>query len=191
MSQRPDRAGRPRSEEAHHAVIRTTLELLETLEYPAISVDRIIAESGISKRTIYRWWNNKAAIVLEAISAEDIKEPDTGNLERDLVQLLTGIFARVTTDRKAQAIKGLLMDAQYDAEFAPAFREYIAKRRQVCLNILGRAQKRGELKKDAPFELIADLIYGPYWYRLLVGHAPLDEAFARAQVNLVLKSITS
>jgi hypothetical protein len=81
------------------------------------------------------------------------------------------------------------MDAQYDAEFAPDFRQYIAKRRQVCLNILERAQKRGELKKNAPLELIADLIYGPYWYRLLVGHAPLNEEFARDQVKLVLASV--
>jgi AcrR family transcriptional regulator len=189
MTTPSDKAGRPRSEEAHKAVIATTAELLETLDYPAISVDRIVAESGVSKRTIYRWWNNKAAIILEVIAAEDIKEPDTGALETDLVQLLTGIFARVTSSRKAQAIKGLLMDAQYDAEFAPDFRAYITKRRQVCLNILERAQKRGELKKNAPLELIADLIYGPYWYRLLVGHAPLDEEFARAQVKLVLSSV--
>jgi AcrR family transcriptional regulator len=178
--------GRPRSVQVHDAVISTTKRLLETLEYPAISVDKIVAESGVSKRTIYRWWNNKAEIILEAIASDDIPEPNTGKLEQDLTLLLTGIFERVTTDPKAAAIRGLLADAQFDEDFAKEFRAYIAKRRQVCLNILKCAVERKEIKKTVNLELIADLIYGPYWYRLLIGHAELSEAFAKELVRTIL-----
>lgn len=181
--------GRPRSQQAHDAVISTTKKLLETLPYPAISVDKIVTESGVSKRTIYRWWNNKAAIILEAISEDDIPEPNTGKLEQDLTLLLTGIFERVTTDPKAAAIRGLLADAQFDREFAIEFRVYIIKRRQICLNILKRALERKEIKKTTNLELIADLIYGPYWYRLLVGHAELSATFAKDLVKAILSGV--
>jgi AcrR family transcriptional regulator len=181
--------GRPRSVQAHDAVISTTKKLLETLEYPAISVDKIVAESGVSKRTIYRWWNNKAEIILEAMASDDIPEPNTGRLEQDLTLLLSGIFERVTTDPKAAAIRGLLADAQFDKEFAEQFRVYIAKRRNVCLNILKRAVERKEIKKNANLELIADLIYGPYWYRLLVGHAELSTTFAKELVKTISSGI--
>lgn len=181
--------GRPRSQQVHDTVISTTKKLLETLPYPAISVDRIVAESGVSKRTIYRWWDNKAAIILEALSSDDIPEPNTGKLEGDLTLLLTGIFERVTTDPKAAAIRGLLADAQFDEDFAREFRAYIGKRRQVCLNILERAVKRKEIKKNVSLELVADLIYGPYWYRLLVGHAELSETFAKDLVKMVIASL--
>jgi AcrR family transcriptional regulator len=184
----PQPQGRPRSKDAHAAVIDSTNALLEQLEYPNISVDRI--ESGVSKRTIYRWWRNKASIILEVISADDITEPNTGNLEKDLTQLLTRIFKRVSGDKRAQVIKGLVMDAQYDPEFAKDFREYIHSRRQVCLNILERGQKRGEISAAHDPALIADLFYGAYWYRFLIGHAPLTDAYARGVVKMILGGIT-
>jgi AcrR family transcriptional regulator len=186
----PQPQGRPRSKDAHAAVIEATNTLLEQLDYPNISVDRIVAESGVSKRTIYRWWRNKASIILEVISADDIQEPNTGNLEKDLTKLLTRIFKRVSTDKRAQVIKGLVMDAQYDPEFAEAFREYIHSRRQVCLNILERGQKRGEISAKHDPALIADLFYGAYWYRFLIGHAPLTDSYARGVVKLILGGIT-
>ena len=181
--------GRPRSQAAHRAVINTTKALLASLPYTAISVDRIVAESGISKRTISRWWPNKAAIVLEAVSSDDINEPDTGSLERDLETLLGGIIERIHHDPAAQAIRGLLADAQHDPAFAEAFRAYIGQRRQVCLHILERARDRGEIAPATDLEITADTIYGPYWYRLLVGHAPLDRAFVRDLVQAVLRAM--
>ncbi len=189
MNDKPVNAGRPRSQQAHDAVIATTQRLLETLAYPDVSVDRIVAESGVSKRTIYRWWSNKAAIILEVVSSKDITEPNAGSLEDDLVALLTGIFNNVTTNRTSQAIRGLLADAQFDPEFAEQFRGYIGKRRQVCLNILQRAVGRGELSQGANLELVADLIYGPYWYRFLIGHGPLSEAFAKELVKSVISGV--
>ena len=181
--------GRPRSKDAHQAVLESTNALLEQLDYPNISVDRIVAESGVSKRTIYRWWRNKASIILEVISADDIMEPDTGSLENDLIALLTGIFKRVTTGKRAQAIKGLVMDAQYDSEFAEAFSQYIHSRRQVCLNILQRGQKCGEIPERLDLNQIADLFYGAYWYRFLIGHAPLTDAYARDTVKIILNGV--
>jgi AcrR family transcriptional regulator len=189
MSIKPVNAGRPRSQQAHDAVIVATKRLIETLPYPDVSVDRIVAESGVSKRTIYRWWSNKAAIILEVVSSKDVSEPNTGSLEGDLIALLTGIFNNVTTNRTSDAIRGLLADAQFNPEFAEQFRVYIVDRRQVCLNIIQRAIDRGELSQDVNAELTADLIYGPYWYRLLIGHAPLSEAFAQELVKSIVKKM--
>ncbi len=66
------------------------------------------------------------------------------------------------------------------------FRGYIVGRRQVCLNIIQHAIDRGELSQDVNAELFADLIYGPYWYRLLIGHAPLSETFAKELVKSIV-----
>ncbi|MDJ0754610.1 MAG: TetR/AcrR family transcriptional regulator [Ardenticatenaceae bacterium] len=185
----PPTAGRPRSKRSHEAVIAAANSLLEEISYSDLTVERIASVSGVSKRTIYRWWPNKAAIVMEAASETDVLEPDTGQLKSDLVQLLSGIFAVVEEHRPAQAIRGLLSEAQFDEAFADVFRGYIAQRRQLCLNILKRAEARGELRPGVDHEVVADLIYGAYWNRFLIGHAPLSDAYATDVVNMLLTGI--
>lgn len=183
--------GRPRSKRAHRAVIDATRALLERLRYDELSVDRIATESGVSKRTIYRWWPNKAAIVMEAATATDVKAPDTGTLRGDLLALLVGIIDTVSTHRPAQAIRGLLCEAQFDEAFAEDFRAYIGRRRRLCLEILARAVERGELSSAVDPELAADLLYGAYWNRFLIGHAPLTREFAEGVVDMMLGGMAS
>jgi hypothetical protein len=48
---------------------------------------------------------------------------------------------------------------------------------------------RGEVAYDADVEIATDLIYGPILYRLLNGHAPLDETFAYDLTDLVVSAL--
>ncbi len=41
---------------------------------------------------------------------------------------------------------------------------------------------RGEIYGGLDTDLALDLIYGPIYYRLLVGYQPLDDAFARCWI---------
>lgn len=82
-----------------------------------------------------------------------------------------------------------MAEAQRDPVFAVSFRtEFIAVRRQPLLAILREGLRRGELPATADIEVMADLIYGAMWYRLLVQHAPLDEAYAHEIVTLLFGS---
>jgi hypothetical protein len=63
---------------------------------------------------------------------------------------------------------------------------YILKRRKVAIKALNDAYASGEMKRSVDPELLLDLIFGPIYFRLLVKHQPLDEAFGRALVNHVL-----
>ena len=60
--------GRPRSERATAAIL-TAVRLLEQRGLKQLSVDAIAARAGVSKATIYRWWPNKAAVVMDAFLA--------------------------------------------------------------------------------------------------------------------------
>ena len=52
-----------------------------------------------------------------------------------------------------------------------------------------RAAARHELRAGVQPEIVADLVYGAYWNRFLIGHAPLDRAFAEQVVDTLLAGI--
>jgi hypothetical protein len=59
-------------------------------------------------------------------------------------------------------------------------------RREVMLTVLRRGVSRGELEPEADIELLADLLHGPLYYRLLVSRAMLERDLAERLADLVL-----
>jgi hypothetical protein len=55
--------------------------------------------------------------------------------------------------------------------------------------VLERGVARGELRAGLDIEVAMDALYGPIYYRLLVGHQPLDEQFADQLAAHVLRGL--
>ena len=184
---------RRRNQRSHQAILKATAELLEEKGYRDICIEAIASRAGVGKQTIYRWWPSKAAVVMEAYSekaTQNIPTPDTGSVKQDLYQILQQLFAMLTTTTTGTAVTGLIAEAQMDASLAEAFREQFIKcRRAATRTILERGIARGELRPDLNLELVIDTIYGPIWYRLLLKHAALDDAFAEELVNFLIVGI--
>jgi AcrR family transcriptional regulator len=167
-------------------------DLLSEQGYGAITMDAIAARAGVGRQTIYRWWPNKAAVVLEAVgnrTRRQVPHPDTGTLEGDLIAFLNG-WVRGMRGSAGAALHGLLAESLIDSEFARAFREeYVPARRDTVRHLLLRGQDRGELSAKADLELISDLIFSPVWYRFVLGDLPKDAAFASKVVRTVLAGV--
>jgi len=82
---------------------------------------------------------------------------------------------------------------QADAEndFLRARRRVIEPRRGQAREIFRRAIERGEVPADLDLEVALDLIYGPLYLRLLQDHAPLDDGFVRAAVDMVIAGVAA
>lgn len=188
-------SGRPsgRSQRTHHAVMTAAAELLAENGYASITIEGIAARSKVAKTTIYRWWSTKAAIFMELyneLADQMLTGLDTGSVEKDLRNLLRGLFKLFTTTSAGPAMVGMIAEAQSSPEFAKVFQEqFMVHRRNVTRKILERGVKRGELLADIDIDLAIDIISGPIWYRLLQGHAPLDQHFADTVIHQVLFGI--
>jgi AcrR family transcriptional regulator len=184
------RPGRPRSEAARRAILDTAIAELTERGYRALTVDGIAARAGTGKQTIYRWWGSKADVVLDAmldVAETWIAVPDDGSLPADLTAFLTATF-RLRGLRPV--LVGLMAEAVLDPAFGDAFRErFLFSRRAALRSVLRRGVERGEIGPDVDLELLIDVVFGVLWYRVLVGHAPLDEATGRALAALLLRSI--
>jgi hypothetical protein len=84
-------------------------------------------------------------------------------------------------------IAALLTKAQCDPGFADEYRaRFVQPRREPARVIFARAIERGEIPADADVETAVDLLYGPFYHRMLNGHAPLTDRFARTVVDYVV-----
>src|SRR6185437_9247093 len=63
----PPSTGRARNPHTHQAILNATVELLGEIGYQDLSIERVAARAGVGKATIYRWWNSKSALVIEAM----------------------------------------------------------------------------------------------------------------------------
>src|SRR5262245_43524324 len=60
-------AGRPRSETTRVQILEAAYRLLRKNGMQATSTQEIAAEAGASTATLYRWWDTKEAILLDAV----------------------------------------------------------------------------------------------------------------------------
>ncbi|MEI6207491.1 MAG: TetR/AcrR family transcriptional regulator [Desulfuromonadales bacterium] len=182
--------GRPRSEESRQSILLGTAAILAERGYEGLSIEAVATKAEVGKQTIYRWWHSKADLVIDALSelaAQQVDIPDTGSVTGDLRELLKNAFFVLTATPSGNAVIGLLVATQRDTRISKVFRErFVEKRRGAVREIFQRGIQREQIRANLDTDLIIDLIYGPMWYRLLVGHAPLDEVFADTLVEQIM-----
>jgi AcrR family transcriptional regulator len=146
----------------------------------------------VSKATIYRWWPNKAAVVtdsfLELIAPEILFE-DTGSQKENLRRQMHKL-AQVFSGHSGKTIAALIAEGQFDAEVADAFHSrWISVRREITKKVIQRGVSSGEFRADLDVEAAIDALYGPIYFRLLIGHLPLEPSFIDKLVNYTMAGI--
>jgi AcrR family transcriptional regulator len=158
--------------------------------YARLTMERVAAESGVAKTTLYRRWPTKAALCMDLyldVAARELRDPDTGDVARDL-QIIAATVVRLQTRTVAgQALIGLIAEAHLDPETsAPYLAAFAERRRLLTRRVLARAMARGEIRRGTDPDLVIDAIGGAVTFRLLQRHAPLTTAATDALVDLVL-----
>lgn len=186
--------GRPRSQQAHQAILAAAAELLLARGLSAVSMDAVAEQAGVSKATIYRWWPTKETLALDALYTEwAAARPhprDTGSLRGDLLSLLRPWARQARSRPYGRVIAALLAEAQTDPVFADEYRQRVLEpRRDEARALFGSAIERGEIPATTKIDIGLDLVFGAVYHRLLHGHAPLNDRFVRDVVDTALDGI--
>lgn len=155
-----------------------------------MTMEDVARRAGVSKATLYRWWPSKGALALEVLlraDTEDVAPPDTGDVRADLAAHLRLVTSRFRDSDDGRAIADLMAEAQHDASVAEAFRDrWLATRRTAGRERLNAARRAGQLRHDVDLDVLLDVLYAPIYYRLLSGHASLDDRLADRLVDIAL-----
>ena len=191
MNQAVRTATRPRIEgEREHAIFDATMRMLATSGYDRLTMDAVAADARASKATLYRRWQTKADLVVDALvwlkSCMPNAVPDTGSLRGDLLAMACTDGG--LTDKMPLAVFGALITAmQRDEDLARAFEQrFMGPLQERSRIIFQWAQERGEIAPGADLALLAQVLPAVAIHYALTHNKPVRPEFVEQVIDQVV-----
>jgi AcrR family transcriptional regulator len=156
-----------------------------------LTIEAVAERSGVGKPTIYRNWANAQELAMTALLVNPLPrtEAEGATAQAALSAQMRGLVTAFASTRGRQ-ITMALAAADPESEFTKAFRnQVILSSRNAGRTILEEALARGEIDPPPDLEVLLDMIYGPVFFRLLVGHRPISPEFGDAIVETALRTV--
>jgi AcrR family transcriptional regulator len=153
-------------------VTRAVLDLLEEMGPGALSMDEIAARAGVSKTTIYRRWESKDELIVDAIVGlvSTVHPPEAGEIREVLVTLLQRFRTFMTTAAAGSIFPWLVGEVSLGTELGRHYATaVILPRRQMIAEVIADGVAGGELRPDLDIEVAVDMLIGPPILRKLMG----------------------
>jgi AcrR family transcriptional regulator len=181
--------GRPRGNEAQVAVLEAAYALLEESGMAGFTIEGVATRSGAAKTTIYRWWASREALAVAAFLAVTVPRiafPKSDSAADDIRAQMRRL-ASVYRGKTGRVVRDLIAAGHGDSDAAAAFVEgYVRPRREAVREVLLRGIEAGEFRADLDLDAAIDALYGPVFYRLLVGYGPLSQTWTEGVAEIVL-----
>ncbi|ALE04872.1 hypothetical protein AL755_04100 [Arthrobacter sp. ERGS1:01] len=175
-----------RSEAVHQKALQAAAVLLKAGGLKAATVDAVAAASGVSKVTLYRHWPSRQAIAAEAfgmLMGKYLVIPDAGDPPADLSAYLADI-GRFYRGPLGSVFAELVGACANDSTTAAYFRTFfLDERRRGFASLVERCIESGYFRADIDLDEAIDLFFGPLVFRLLVGHAKIDDDSVRSIID--------
>src|SRR3954454_1969713 len=183
-------AARPRIEgDREQQILDAALDVLADVGYDRLTMDAVATRAKASKATLYRRWNTKVALVIEALHHSKGPEalPDTGSLREDLQGVFCGMGGLVDPQTVA-TFASVLTAISRDREFAEAFRRDVVGPKIAASKLIWqRARDRGELRDDVDLDLLEPALAGIVLHRVFVmGEMPDADVITRVIDQIIL-----
>lgn len=186
-------AGRPRSEASRTAILDATRRLMTHTSVRDLSIEAIAKRAGVGKTTIYRWWPNKVAVVIEAFADQmDMHTLMAGNesAAENLVRQLDRLM-RQLRGRNGKIIADLLAESQSDPKILEQFNQFYLQSRRIAFGgTILAGQQSGEFNAGLDTEMAVDLVLGPIFLRLMRQPDGLDDSFTAAYPGMAIAALS-
>ena len=188
----PPSRGRPRDPRTRAAILAAARALLERGGLTAVTIEAIAAKAGVSRPTIYRYWPNAPAVAMAAfLEASGAPAARTSRSPLAALRAQLHAVADAFAAPAGRSIAAMVAAAQSETELAKAFRnEFIARNRDAARLMLERCIAERLVVPPADIDLALDLVFGPLFYRLLMGHAPITRGFVDQLLDAVIPART-
>ncbi|MFH9857929.1 TetR/AcrR family transcriptional regulator [Streptomyces sp. NPDC017202] len=188
-----------RSERSRRAIYDAALALVAEVGYPRTTVEGIAARAGVGKQTIYRWWDSKADVLLEAfldLASEASREaggeqpyaiPDTGDLAADLKAVLRATVDQLTDPRFEAPSRALAAEGVVDQEVGRRFTaQLLEPNLRLYADRLRAAQRAGQVRPEVDPRIALEFFVSPLAQRWLQYTGPISYEYTDTLVDYAL-----
>ena len=160
-SQAPPMRGRPRDPGLEDRVYDAAVGLYAEGGWAAMTFEAVARASGVGKSSLYRRWDDRAALLKNALAARwlPVNTIDTGTLRGDLRALAQMLFDN-RTGPLAHLEQWFLVDASRYPDVRRVSRPYVQETVLEARAIVSRAVARGEAPRSLDAGLLMDLVVG-------------------------------
>jgi len=164
--------GRPRDPSVDDRVIESTLDAINEGGLAGLTIDRIAARAGVGKTTIYRRWNTKDDLVVDAIASLSVGvgSASTGDVRTDLVAVVTDLRRFFSDSRAGEVLPWLAGEIAHRSDVGERYSAAVmVPKRVLVASIISDGIDRGDLRRDIDVPTAVDLIIGPVLARRFIG----------------------
>ena len=173
--------------------------------YATTTLDRIAERAGVTKGTIYVYFENKEHLFISMVqeftkaaheTVQEMFETHEGSTADLLRAQFSFIYRHIVEDRRRrEVVRMLIAEASRFPELADRYYDEILR---PCLDLLRQAiqrgMDRGEIRKssivDSPQVVIAPIALVDLWMMMFDDRQPLDlKAYFDAHLDLVLNGL--
>ena len=193
-AEKPRPKGRPRSEKSRKNILKATNSLLLHMSVQELSIEAIAKKAKVGKTTIYRWWPNKAAVVMDAlISQPGLAAPlPTPRNNAEAITLQIEKLIRMLDSNNGDTIAQLFSEAQGSDEARQIFNSnFLTPLVDALAFSLEKGIEEKEFRSSLDIRTAVDMLCGPIFFRLMAHPEDLNEDFLQSYPKEALRIISA
>lgn len=187
----PERETDGRVARTRSAVLRSATDLLVEGGPSAVTIDAIVARSGVAKSTIYRHWDSRDEVLFDVIEscAPTLAAPDPAlGFEHAIRAVVDQACTALNDPEWARVIPAMLLLKAQKSEIAD-LEERIGEHQDKTLEaIVALGVADGRLPAGIDVEEVAAQLIGPLVFAHLTGRPPVTKAFAERVADAFLRA---
>jgi len=189
-----NRKGRPRSEKSRRAILKATNSLLLHSSVQELSIEAIAKKAKVGKTTIYRWWPNKTAVIMDALASQPGLQSNmpTPKNNADAVTMQLDKLIRLLHSKNGETIAQLFSEAQADEKAQSIFNDnFLSPLIDALEYSIEQGKRDKEFRSSLDTKIAVDLLCGPIFFRLMAHPSEFNEGFQESWPKEAIKLISA
>lgn len=165
----------------HATVQQAARELLVEGGPAAVTVDAVVARSGVAKSTIYRHWESRDELLVDVVAAmtPELEAPPADlPFEPALRAVMRTVVETLADAEWRRVLPAVFLLKLTEERIAVLERDMHVRQREVFQAVLQRGIDEGRVRADIDAEEAGARLVGPVLFAQVSDTMELDEAFA-------------